>query len=340
MSSISLNASVRSSLSALKTTAADLTTTTDRLSTGKKVASAIDNPTNYFAAQNYNSRADSLSGRLDGMSEATEMINAADNGITTIKSFLSQMTGIVNNALSNTDSSQRAAYGKQYNELITQIRDVAKDSSYGGINLINANASTTVQFGENIGDSTLELQGFNISAASGEVNTSGELNSSSVLGGTYASVASVASSATNASVASVGSGNYAYALSIDLNGSDIVGIKSFGTDSTSASGYEIDWSGTDYQTQLTGLISDIEGMDSTLQTQSSKLANNLAIITQREDYTNNTVDLLNNGADDLTLANLNEEGANLLSLQTSQSLAVQALSLSSSSAANVLSIIR
>jgi len=340
MSSISLNASVRTSLTSLKSTTTQLETTTERLSTGKKVASAIDNPTNYFAAENYTERADALDGRLDGMSEATEMINAADNGITSIKSFLSQMTGIVNNALSNTDSGERAKYGEQFNELITQIRDVAKDSSYGGINLIYDNASQTVQFGENIGDSTLELEGFNISSASGEVDANGEVGSSGVLGGTYASAASVASSATNASVASYGSGNYAYALSIDLDGSDVVGIKSYGTDATSESGYEIDWGGTDYQTTLTSLIADIEDMESSLQTQSSKLANNLAIITQREDYTNESIDILNNGADDLTLADLNEEGANLLSLQTSQSLAVQALSLSSSSASNVLSIIR
>ena len=319
MSSISLNASVRSALSSLKSTAKDLTTTTDRLSTGKKVASAIDNPTNYFAAQNYNQRADALSGRLDSMGEATQMINAADNGITTAKSFLSQMSGIVNNALSNTDSDQRRQYGKQFNELVTQIRDAAKDSSYGGINLIYGNASQTVQFGQNIDDSNLKLQGFNISAASGEVDSNGEVGSSSVTGGT----------------------GTAYALSIDLNGSDVVGIKSAFTQKTgTAKDWELDWGGIGYQTDLTSLVSGIEKVSTTLQTQSSKLANNLAIITQRETYTNNTIDILNNGANDLTLANLNEEGANLLSLQTSQSLAVQALSLSSSSAANVLSIIR
>jgi flagellin-like hook-associated protein FlgL len=319
-----------------------LESTTNRLSTGKKVSSAIDNPTNYFAAENYNKRADALEGRLDSMGEATQMINAADNGITTIKSFLSQMTGIVNNALSNTDSTQRKEYGKQFNELITQIRDAAKDSSYGGINLIYNNASSTVQFGENIGDSTLELQGFNISSASGEVAANGELGSSGILGASFASHASVAANTKTGvvSAASVASGNAHYALSIDLNGSGVVGIKSAGTDNTGAEGWEINWGGTDYQTNLTGLISDIENLESTLQTQSSKLANNLAIITQREDYTNESIDILNNGADDLTLADMNEEGANLLSLQTSQSLAVQALSLSSSSAANVLSILR
>jgi flagellin len=465
MSSVSLPSSVRTNLAALKLTSTDLSTTTDRLSTGKKVASAIDNPTNYFAAENYTSRADALSSRLDGMSEATEMINAADNGITSIKSYLSQMKGIVNNALSNTDSSERTAYGKQFNELIVQVQDIAKDSSYGGINLINGNASTTVQFGENIGDSTLTLQGFNVSAASGSLDSNGEIGSSAIADS---------------------SGN-AYALTIDINGSDIVGIRSaakgvssgneadyatdfynyiadidastttadikalladsgflrsisgvlskatgsavtasksssdatinvsylstiysvssdassnlsadFNTlntilnatpveifkddvgstvwnatisllvaDATNINGaslsaiqnsvttlqplisghgagnnWSVDWSGANYQTDLTDVIGQIEDVESTLQTQSSKLANNLAIITQREDYTNQSIDILNNGADDLTLANLNEEGANLLSLQTSQSLAVQALSLSSSSAANVLSIIR
>jgi flagellin-like hook-associated protein FlgL len=315
MSGVSLTASVRTTLNSLKGTSKELNTTTNRLSTGKKVSSAIDNPTNYFAAQNYNDRANSLESRLDSMSEATEMINAADNGITSIKSYLSQMKGVINNALSNTDSKQRDEYGKQFNELITQVRDIAKDSSYGGINLVYGNASTTVEFGQNIGDSNLTLQGFNISAASGEVDSNGELASSAITGGT----------ATN------------YAITIDLDGSSVLGIKSYGADGGS---WEINWGGTGYQTDLTGVIGQIETFENTLQTQSSKLANNLAIITQREEYTNKSIDILNNGADDLTLADLNEEGANLLSLQTSQSLAVQSLSIASSSASNVLNIIR
>ena len=316
MSGVSLTASVRTTLNSLKSTSKELNTTTNRLSTGKKVSSAIDNPTNYFAAQNYNDRATSLESRLDSMSEATQMINAADNGITSIKAYLSQMKGVINNALSNTDSNQRSEYGKQFNELITQVRDIAKDSSYGGINLVYGNASTTVEFGQNIGDSNLTLQGFNISAASGEVDTNGELASSAVTGGASTD----------------------YAISIDLGGKSVLGIKSYGKVGSNA--WEIDWSGTGYQSDLTGVISQIETFENTLQTQSSKLANNLAIITQREDYTNKSIDILNNGADDLTLANLNEEGANLLSLQTSQSLAVQSLSIASSSAANVLNIIR
>jgi flagellin-like hook-associated protein FlgL len=325
-----------------------LETTTERLSSGKKVSSAVDDPTNYFAAQNYTDKADTLDGRLDSMSEATEQINAADNGITNIKAFLSQMEGVVNDALSNTDSSERNSLGEQYNELIVQIRDMAKDSGYGGINLLYDNATSTVQFGENIGDSTLELEGFNISAASGAVDANGEVKASSIKGASYAStasIASVASSAANgtvaavasvASAASVASGYERYALSIDVQGSDVVGIKSAGT---SGDAWEINWGGTNYQDDLTALLTDIESMDSTLQTQSSKLANNLAVITQREDFTDEEINILEEGADALTSADLNEEGANLLSLETSQSLAVQSLSLASNTAANVLNLI-
>jgi flagellin-like hook-associated protein FlgL len=330
MSEVSLSSSIRSSLISLGSTSKLLASTTNRLSTGKKVASAVDNPTNYFAASNYNESANALNSRLDGMSEATEMINSADNGITNIKAYLSQMKGVVNDALSNTDSGERRELGKQFNELIVQIRDMAKDSSYGGINLINGNASNTVQFGEGVGDSTLTLQGFNITAGSGAVNSNnGEVDHAAG----YIN--------SNGGFATVGTTGYtAYALTIDVSNKQAVGLKSFGTNATQASNYEIDWGASDYQTTLKGVVSDIEGLESTLKTQSSKLANNLAVITQRQDFTTEKVNILQEGADNLTLANLNEEGANLLSLETSQSLGIKALTLASQQTSSVLSILQ
>jgi len=329
MSEVSLSSSIRTSLLSLNSTSSLLQQTTERLSTGKKVASAVDNPTNYFAAQNYNESADALNSRLDGMSEATEMINAADNGITNIKSYLSQMKGVVNDALSNSDSDQRRELGKQFNELIVQVRDMAKDSDYGGINLISGNASTTVEFGEGIGDSTLTLQGFNISA-----NTSAVATANGEVAGAAGYIGSDGSYSTGTTADSTG-----YALTIDIDNKSAVGIKSYGTDSTGATDYEIDWGATNYQTTLEGLVSDIEGLENTLKTQSSKLANNLAVITQRQDFTEEKINILEEGADNLTLADLNEEGANLLSLQTSQSLGVKSLTLASQQTSSVLSLL-
>ena len=319
MADVSLSASIRSNLVSLQSTSKLLQTTTERLATGKKVSSAVDNPTNYFAAENYNDRADSLSSRLDGMSEHIQMITAADNGITNIRGFLSQMKGVVNDALSNTESEERRSLGEQFNELILQVRDMADDSSYGGINLLTDNASTTVQFNERIGESTLKVQGFNLSAGSdSELQTNGEISASGVTGGD----------------------GTAYALSFDLDGGDIIGVKSYGQDSTAASGHEVDWGGTNYQADLADVVEQIEELETSLKTQASVMATNLAIITQRQEFTQGAINVLTEGADNLTLADLNEEGANLLALQTSSSLGVQSLSLASQQSQNVLRIIQ
>lgn len=68
----------------------------------------------------------------------------------------------------------------------------------------------------------------------------------------------------------------------------------------------------------------------------SSLANDLSIIQTREDFTKSTINTLNEGADKLTLADQNEEGAKLLALQTRQQLGVTSLALASQSAQSVL----
>ena len=143
MSGISLNAGIRASLTQLSRTSAAFDQTTNRLATGKKVSSAIDNPTNFFASVNLNDRAEeeNLSSRLDSMGQAVQRIQAADNGISTIRSFISAMKGVMNNALGNTDSDARADLGKQFNELINQIGTATADSSYQGINLLQDSGS-------------------------------------------------------------------------------------------------------------------------------------------------------------------------------------------------------
>ena len=318
MSDVPLTVGIRANLVSLKTTSKLMDVTTRRLSTGKRVATAVDNPTNYFAAVNYNDRAKALTARLDGMGEAIQQVKAADNGITAVRGFLSQMKGVVNDALANSDDSARQELGKQFNELILQVRDVAKDSGYAGVNLLYDNKSRTVQFHEQIGESTLKIVGFNISGATGGADaSSGEINASGVTGGAGTS----------------------YALSFDVGGGDVVGIKSHGTDATAASEHEVNWGSTSYLTELAEVVGQIENMESKLKTQASKLANNLAVITQREDFTQAHISILQEGADKLTLADLNEEGANLLALQTAGQLGVQSLSLASQQSQQVLRII-
>lgn len=95
---ISLTAGMRSNLVALQSTVTLLNRTQERLSTGKKVNTALDNPLNFFTAKALNSRAADLAGFKDGMSEAVQTIKAANNGITAIEGLIAQAKAVASTA--------------------------------------------------------------------------------------------------------------------------------------------------------------------------------------------------------------------------------------------------
>ncbi len=99
-----------------------------------------------------------------------------------------------------------------------------------------------------------------------------------------------------------------------------------------ASGVDISAGGT----ALDAAASQIQTALTTLTTQASILASNLSIISARQDFTTNLTNVLKEGADKLTLADMNEESANMLALQTRQNLGVTSLSLASQAAQSVL----
>jgi hypothetical protein len=93
---------------------------------------------------------------------------------------------------------------------------------------------------------------------------------------------------------------------------------------------------TDSTTKISASITQLDDALSTMRQNSSKLAGNLSIITVRQDFSTNMINTLTAGSDKLTLADANEEGANMLMLQTRQSLSTTALSLSAQAAQSVL----
>ena len=104
MSDITLTAGVRQNLLSLQNTSADLTTTQERLSTGKKVNTAFDNPTSYFTSQALTNRANDLSALLDQIGQAQQTLQEANNGLTSLTSLLEQ-------ALSTAQQAQQSAVG-------------------------------------------------------------------------------------------------------------------------------------------------------------------------------------------------------------------------------------
>ncbi|MCV9938456.1 hypothetical protein OIU35_19090 [Boseaceae bacterium BT-24-1] len=88
MSDITLSAATRQNLLSLQDTAALLARTQTRLSTMKKVNSALDHPVNFFAAEGMTARARDLEGLLDGISNGIQAIKAADTGISRIQTLV------------------------------------------------------------------------------------------------------------------------------------------------------------------------------------------------------------------------------------------------------------
>jgi len=102
MSGIVLSASVRQNLLSLQSTADLLATTQNRLATGNKVNSALDNPTNYFTSQGLNNRASDISNLLDSIGNGVQVLQAANTGITSLQSLVDTAKSIANQVLQTT----------------------------------------------------------------------------------------------------------------------------------------------------------------------------------------------------------------------------------------------
>lgn len=99
MADITLNSAVRSNLRTLQSTTDLMNRTEERLSTGKKVNSAFDNPGSFFTAQALDRRSSDLNGLLDSVSNSVKTLEAADNGITAITKVVESLKATARQAL-------------------------------------------------------------------------------------------------------------------------------------------------------------------------------------------------------------------------------------------------
>ena len=281
LSSINLTAGMRANLFSLQQTSKDFDITQKRLATGLRVNTALDDPINFFTAQEHRLRATDLAGRKDGMSEAIQTIKAANVGVEGISNLIAQAKSLAQSAMSAT-ASDAQTFASQYATVMTQINEMAADSGYKGINLLQA-GELTVEFAPTAGQSTLNLSGF---------------------GGTGAD------------------------FSITGLSSEVTGPASGGANWIS--------SGSVSTPAIQASIDNLDDATGQLRTESKKLSNNLSIITAREEFSAQMINTLEDGASKLTEADMNEEGANMLMLQTRQALGTTSLSLAGQAAQGVL----
>ena len=284
---VTLSSSIRSNLLTLQNTGDLLNRTNSRLSSGKKVSSAIDDAVSYFQAKSLSDRASDLTGRKDNIDQAVSTVKSAINGLESVEKVLVQMKGVVLSAKSATNS-ERADLVSQFNTLAQQLTNLSNDASYQGLNLINSTtASLKVQFSDK-STATMTVDGVNTQFST--LDTGGTATAGSVAASVLAGV---------------------------------------------------EW--TAISTAVSALDSVIDAMDSAIsgiRSDAKTLGANVALLQTRLDFTKNYVNTLTEGSDKLTLANLNEEGANLVSLQTRQQLGIQALSFAGQQEQGVLSLFR
>lgn len=280
---VNLTSAMRANLLSLQQTAQLQGQTQQRLATGLKVNSALDNPASYFAAQSYNQRADQLSTLKDNIGESIQMINAANNGVTGLQSLIGSLQGQLTQASASlgqsTSGTILSGVTAAYNSLIGQMNGLAQDASYKGVNFLNSSTTLTVNFNET-------------------------------------STTSIALSGVDGSTLGLGiSGGVAFATTTG-------GTLTTGNISTSSGIAAV-------QASLTSALTN-------LQTDSSTLSSNLAVLQTRQDFMSSMINTLQDGANNLTAADTNAEGANMLMLQTRQQLGVTSLSLASQAAQSVL----
>jgi len=285
-----LTSAVRGNLLALQNTTGLIDRTQGRLATGLSVESAIDDPLKFFQAKSLLNRANDLTARKDGIGQGISTLETVVEATEAIETLVQQIKGTVDAARSQT-KAQREEAQIQVQELVTQIQKLVEDATFQGLNLLNSTASKlTVRFSDK-DDSKLEVDGVDFNASQFYLNSAGT-----------SSLSFNATAGASITVSRLGFIDQLSTYSLSLASI----LASFNEQANLA---------------ITRLDQTIENV----RAKSATIATNVSILQVRLDFTDNYVNILTEGADKLRLADLNEEGANLLALQTRQALGIQSL---------------
>lgn len=406
MADISLTASMRTNLLSLQNTQSLMDTTQERLSTGLKVNSAIDNASSYYTAQSLNNRASDLSALLDSMGQGIQTIQAANEGIEAITEFVEQAKAIANSArdaASKTDvktlnakfsdvvvsATPKTATGTSLEFEVTRTDGTALDKSLkDAVDKVNAELEAADLQAKSLDDYVAQVKkaieaggtefakivDIKVDDKTGKITFTAKAgyNIKATGAGDLAGLGKdpAAGTPTNdvTSTVAVNTDRQKYALQfneiltqidnlakdagykginlLQMNTLTVIfnedrssQIEVKGTDASSV-GLMLDEAVNNWQTNedIETSIRQTEEAISSLRIMASDYGNYYSIVQNRQSFTKSLVNVLTEGADNLTLADMNEESANMLALQTRQQLAINSLSLASQAAQGVLQL--
>jgi flagellin len=367
MSDITLSSGIRQNLLSLQDTAANLTTTQEHLSTGKKVNTAFDNPTSYFTSQSLNNRANDLSALLDQIGQGQQTLNAANNGLTGLTSLLEQALSTAQQASNDTAGGTTGTVSLTGNSLAAGNLLIATGGTTYTVSIASAATVSSIEAAIN---STAGL------GSSGAVTASDDGSGHLILTGNSPNTSFTASGAEQTafglpSTAVTGTsttrttlqGNYNSLLTqIDqlagdasYNGVNLLAGNNMqvlfnenGTSSLNIAGVNFNAAGLGLSTiaaggfqvgsTITATESAINAAINTVRAQTETFGTNSSTIQTRQSFEQNMINTLQTGASNLVLADQNQESANLLTLQTQQQLEISALSIANQANQSVLKL--
>ncbi len=367
MSDITISRGVRSNLLALQNIASGRETIQSRLASGKKVNSALDNPTNFFTAASLNSRSNDLGALLDGMSNGIKTLEAADNGLKSVMKTVESLQSAIRQARQD-KSWQGASYaftatsgtgdivftGGSVGTTAVTVSVAANASVDDVVTSINGNSSLTGKVRASNDNGKLRVENLSTSTltvtdtAVATTGTGGTIAGNTVRADLITQFNDLRQQLDRTSEdASFNGINLLRgdSLSITFNetGSSSITIQSKGGKAINSTNLGIDVQASsvaDTDSGLDAVLGKLTTSLNTLRSQSSAFGANLSIVQNRQDFTKSMMNTLKGGADNLTLADQNEEGANLLALNTRAQLATSALSFASQGDQQVLQFLR
>lgn len=346
MTEITLSGPVQQSLDAIRLNSELLADNQRNLATGLKVNSALDDPAAFFTASSLSNRASDLQTLLDDQGQAIQTLRAADEGLEAITNLVEAAKATANQALQTSDIAERNKFERQYNELLTQIEDLARDAGYSGKNLLAGSGNDlTVVFNED-GTSSLSISAVDFTDTSGILGLS-DLTLGVASTATVSEADLVAGAENNDTLAfavgtdsytlNYGAGTTVADVISQLNAIDGVQASTDGTtvtitavggqislDDTETTGGDLSAiAGTGYaagsfstDADINDTLESINGALNTLRSQAATFGTNLTVVENRQDFTNNLITVLQDGRADLVLIDSNEATANTLALQT------------------------
>ena len=377
MADISLTASMRSNLLSLQQTQDLMDMTQERLSTGKKVNSAIDNPSSYYTAQSLTNRANDLNALLDSMGQGIQTIQAANEGIEAITDFVQQAKAIANTARDNATvkgvlSSGTYAAADNTQDITISIEGLADQDISVTLEDTDTLEQAATKIATALNDDTdgvkdaggAAIKGFTATVENGQIRISQSKGLVATASGTISGITFNGEMGNTTRQSSMKQYNEILSqidqLAKDsgykgvnlLQGNDLKVVFNEDRSSyltiqgtfadTSEDGLNIsaattDWNNPD-NVAVDASIEELDAAINKLRNMASEFGNNYSIVENRENFTESLVNVLEEGSDKLTLADMNEESANMLALQTRQQLAINSLSLASQAAQAVLKL--